>query len=131
MSGERGQALVEFALVLPLLLAFALAIATVSEIGIARLALQHAAAEGARIGALTNEDDRIRATVAESVAPLDPASVRIQIEPTEDEPPRDDDPRETLLRVTLRYDARAPLGLLGLGGLALRSSAVRVIEWTP
>jgi len=51
---ERGQALVEFALVLPVLLVVALAIAELSTLGVARLALEHAAAEGARTAALTN-----------------------------------------------------------------------------
>ncbi len=56
---ERGQALVEFALVLPFLLLFALAIVLIAEIGVARLALEHAAAEGARVGSLTNDDEEI------------------------------------------------------------------------
>ena len=75
MKDQRGQALVELALVLPVLLVLALAIAEIAELGIARLALEQGAAEGARIGALTNDDDLIRSSVAAAVAPLDPAKV--------------------------------------------------------
>jgi len=55
VRGDRGQAIVEFALVLPTLLVVALAIVLVAELGVARMALQHATAEAARAGALTNE----------------------------------------------------------------------------
>ena len=44
----------------------------VAELGIARLALQHATAEAARAGALTNDDEQIRGTLAATVAPLAP-----------------------------------------------------------
>ena len=67
MIGERAQALVEFALVLPILLVLALGIAELSELGIARLALTHAAAEGARAGALTNDDRLVRASIVAAV----------------------------------------------------------------
>src|SRR5439155_2236 len=72
VKGDRGQAIVEFAMVLPLLLALIVAVVLVAEIGVARLALEHAAAEAARTGALTNDDDLVRATVAAAVTPLDP-----------------------------------------------------------
>jgi len=62
MRAERGQAIVEFALVLPLLLVLVLGVALITEIGVARLALEHAAAEAARTGSLTNDDDLIRWT---------------------------------------------------------------------
>ena len=63
MNDERGQAIVEFALVLPLLLVLILGVVLVAEIGVARLALEHAAAEAARTGSLTNDDELVRSTV--------------------------------------------------------------------
>ncbi|MGH2490832.1 MAG: TadE/TadG family type IV pilus assembly protein, partial [Candidatus Limnocylindria bacterium] len=93
MSSERGQAIVEFALVLPVLLVVALAIVLVAELGVARLALQHATAEAARAGALTNDDEQIRGTLAATVAPLVPDRVTSVIAPPQDEPPRNGDPR--------------------------------------
>jgi TadE-like protein len=128
---ERGQALVEFALVLPFLLAFALAIALMAEIGVARLALENAAAEAARIGSLTNDDEEIRRAALAAVAPIDPAAVTVRIEPEELDPPRDHDPRGTILRVGLEHSVAVPLGIAGLPSLTVRAWAARVMEWTP
>jgi len=127
--GERAQALVEFALVLPILLVLALGIAELSELGIARLALTHAAAEGARAGALTNDDRLVRASIVAAVAPLDPRQVEIDIEPPA--PDRGSDPRGTLLFVRLRYAIAAPLSFVGLPALLVRGEAARLMEWTP
>ena len=129
MNDQRGQALVELALVLPVLLVLALAIAEIAELGIARLALEQGAAEGARIGALTNDDDLIRSSVAAAVAPLDPGKVGVIVDPAASD--RGPEPRGGLLRVSLRYAIAAPLGFIGLPQLVVRGDAARRIEWTP
>ncbi|MBI3522429.1 MAG: pilus assembly protein [Chloroflexi bacterium] len=128
---ERGQALIEFALVLPLLLVLALGIVELTEIGIARLTLEHAAAEAARTGALTNDDLLIRETVSGATSPLDPAAVAVTIVPPADAPGRSGDPRGTLVRVDLGYDVAIPLAFAGLPRVHVRGSAARRIEWTP
>jgi len=130
-SGEDGQAIVEFALVLPVLLLAAFAIVIVTEIGIARLALQHATAEGARAGALTNDDDAIRATVAAAVKPLSSDRVTTEIEPLAYESPRNGDPRGSLITVRASYEISVPLGMIGLSHFIVSAAAVRRIEWTP
>lgn len=129
MNDQRGQALVELAVVLPVLLVLAFAIAQIAELGIARLALEQGAAEGARIGALTNDDEMIRSTVLAAVAPLDPAKVGIAVVP--DAAQRGPEPRGALLRVSLRYAIAAPLGFIGLPQLVVRGEAARRIEWIP
>jgi hypothetical protein len=129
MNDERGQALVELALVLPVLLVLAFAITEIAELGIARLALEQGAAEGARIGALTNDDDLIRSSVSAAVAPLDPAKVAVTVEPVASD--RGPEPRGALLRVRLRYAIAAPLGFIGLPQVVVRGDAARRIEWTP
>lgn len=129
MSVDRGQALVELALALPVILALAVGIAELSEVGVARLALEHAAAEGAREGALTNEDALVRASVVASAAPLDPARVDIDIDPPQGL--RGRDPRGSLLRVRLSYALAAPLGFLGLPAFIVHGDAARRMEWTP
>jgi hypothetical protein len=128
---DRGQAIVEFALVLPVLLATAFAIVLVAELGVARLALQHATAEAARAGALTNDDDAIRETLAAAVAPLSSDRVRTAIEPPASESPRDADPRGSLLTVRASYELPIPLGFVGMPRLVVTASSVRRIEWTP
>lgn len=131
MRSERGQAMVEFALVLPVLLAVAFAIALVAQLGVARLALQHATAEAARAGALTNDDEQVRGTLAATVAPLPPDGVESAIDPPQDQPPRSGDPRGSLLTVSASYALPAPLGFIGVARLVVTASATRRIEWTP
>jgi hypothetical protein len=126
---QRGQALVEFALVLPVLLVLALGIAELSELGVARLALEHAAAEGARTAALTNDDRLARASVSAAAAPLDGGHVDVVIDPPEAQ--RGSDPRGTLIRVRLSYAIAAPLAFIGLPRLVVRGEAARLMEWTP
>jgi hypothetical protein len=131
VNSERGQAIVEFALILPVLLLAAFAIVLVTDLGIARLALQHATAEGARTGALTNDDDAVRETVAAAVAPLAAERVIVAIEPPAAVAPRDGDPRGSLLTVRATYDVPVPLALAGVPQIRVAASAVRRIEWTP
>ena len=128
---EDGQAIVEFALVLPVLLATAFAIVLVAELGVARLALQHATAEGARAGALTNDDEVIRETLAAAVTPLPADRIHTAIEPPESEPPRNADPRGSLLTVRASYELPIPLAFVGLPRLVVIASSARRIEWTP
>lgn len=131
MKSEHGQAIVEFALVLPLLLVLLVGVVLVAEIGVARLALEHAAAEAARTGSLTNDDELVRSTAAAAVNPLDPSLVRVVIEPRQDEDPRSSFPRGSLIRVRLRYALPIPLGFVGLPRLIIEGTAARRVEWTP
>jgi len=131
MKSERGQAIVEFALVMPLLLVVILGILLIAEIGVARIALEHGAAEAARTGSLTNDDDLVRSTAAAAVTPLDASKVTVIIEPTRNDPSRSSAPRGSLLRVRLRYAIPVPLGFVGLPRLIVEGTAARRVEWTP
>ncbi len=131
IRGDAGQALVEFALVVPILLVFALAIVEIAQLGVARLALQHAASEGARAGALTNDDAAIHTSVALAAAPLDADRIEVDIEPTASEAPRTSDPRGSLLAVHLRYAVPLRLGFVVLPVLTVTGAAARRVEWTP
>ena len=123
--------MVELALVLPVLLAAAFAIVLVAEIGIARLALQHAVSEAARAGALTNDDAEIRRTLAGAASPLRPEEIDVDVDPKRDQEPRDGDPRGSLLTVRAAYRISLPLPYIGLDAITLRASATRRVEWTP
>jgi Flp pilus assembly protein TadG len=76
---ERGSAVVEFALVVPLLLLVALGLIQVAVIGRDRLVVEHAARAGAREAAVTSDDAAVRDAVLEETAGLDPARVSIDI----------------------------------------------------
>jgi Flp pilus assembly protein TadG len=79
-GGERGSAVVEFALVMPLLLLVALALVQIAMIGRDRLVLEHAARAGAREAAVDPDDAVVRSVVAEATAPLDPSDVAVDIQ---------------------------------------------------
>jgi TadE-like protein len=128
---DDGQALVEFALVLPVLMLATFAILLTAEVGIARLALQHATAEAARAGALTNDDEAIRSTFAAAVTPLAAERVVTDIEPPAGQPPRSGDPRGSMLVVRATYVIPMPLRFVGLSPLVVHASSTRRIEWTP
>lgn len=120
----------EFALVLPVLLVVALAIILVADLGVARLALQHGTAEAARAGALTNDDEAIRSTLASAVTPLPADRVASSIVPSAVEPPRNANPRGSLLTVRASYAIPIPLGFVGLPQFIVTASASRRIEWS-
>lgn len=123
MTREEGQALVEFAIVLPILLLAMLLVVTVGEIARDRIVLEHAASEGARNGSLNNDDLQIRQAVAATVHPLDPARVTVTIEPD-----RAARTRRSLLTVRLSYRDPLALGFVGMPGLVITGSATRMIE---
>jgi Flp pilus assembly protein TadG len=77
---ETGSAVVEFALVLPLLLLVALALVQVTVVGRDRLLLQHAARAGAREAAVDADDAAVRQAVLDAAVPLDPAGVSVTVE---------------------------------------------------
>lgn len=123
----RGQALVELALTLPVLLLCAGLIATLSIYGVARLAAEHAASEGARTLALTNDEDRARSAVLAALAPLRSERVGIHIAPSI----AGERPRGVLVEVRVRYRVDAPLAFVGLQGLEVGGRSVRRMEYVP
>ena len=131
VTRDGGQALVEFALVLPVLMIATFAILLTAEVGVARLSLQHATAEAARAGALTNDDEAIRSTLAAAVTPLVAERVVTAIEPAAGEAPRNGDPRGSLLVVRASYAIPMPLRFVGLSQVVVTASSARRIEWTP
>jgi Flp pilus assembly protein TadG len=91
-SNERGQALVEFTLVVPLLVLLLFGIVEAGRIGNAYLTVTHAARHGARYGAVGADNGQITARVADSAAALNPSSIQTNISRTGDD-----------IRVTVAY----------------------------
>ncbi len=124
-EAQRGQALVELALTLPVLLLLAALVLTLSLVSVARLATENAASEGARTLALTNDEARARAAIAASIAPLREAAVVVRIDPTD---PRAR-PRGTTVRVTVAYRVQVPFAFAGIDGLLVEGAAARRMEY--
>ncbi len=121
---RSGQALVELALTLPVLLLLAALIVTLSLVAVARLATENAASEGARALALTNDDARATATILAATSPLRPDRVVIRIQPG-DAAAR---PRGALVTVVVGYRVDVPFAFAGIDGLLVEGSAARRME---
>ena len=124
-ADDRGQSLVELALTLPVLLALAALIVTLSLLGVARLATENAASEAARTLALTNDDARATATAIAAAAPLREDLLDVRIEPAD----RRLRPRGALVHVTVGYRLSLPLAFAGAGDIRVEGVGVRRMEY--
>jgi len=77
--GERGTAAVEFALVLPIVLAIALALVQVGLLVRDRLLVEAAVRSGARTAAVDPGDDAVRASVLRAAPALDEGALSLVI----------------------------------------------------
>lgn len=80
---EQGQALVEMALVISILLVLILGIVEFARIGHVYLVTAHASREGARVGSLQYSDGDIVEAVRKASASLDLEHVVVTINPSE------------------------------------------------
>lgn len=80
-EGESGQALVELAIVLPILILVLMAIVDFGRVFHGNLAVTAAAREAARQASLGRTDDIIVSTARSAAAPLDAALVTVSITP--------------------------------------------------
>ncbi len=100
-AGDRGQATVEVAWLLPLLVLIVAVVAWVAQIGREQVALTdgvRAAAREASVGA----DAEVARAALEEVSDLDPARLTMTVETLDD-----------VVRVTARYRSPARIPLLG------------------
>ncbi len=80
LRAERGSAVVEFALVLPLLLLVTLALVQVGVLARDRLIIEEAARAGARVAAVDGDPTAIRAAVVAAAVDLDTSSLDVSVE---------------------------------------------------
>ena len=106
-----GQALVEFAFVLPILLLFMVAIIDFGIMFYSQMAVSNAAWEGARAGATiidpSQGDQEITGAIHQAAYGLDISRLTIDIDPAQDEPPRNQSfpaPRGESLTITVIYN---------------------------
>ncbi|GGF23937.1 hypothetical protein GCM10010954_23520 [Halobacillus andaensis] len=98
MKSEKGQALVEMALVLPILLMLVFGIMDFGRIFHAYLTIDHAGREGARAASVGGDDAHIRAVIEDTASGLNDSSLNIAISPEGD---RDSGSE---VRIILDYD---------------------------
>lgn len=129
-----GQAIVELAVVLPVLLLLTVGLVNLGLMISAQIELTQAAWEGARAGATLADpdsgDQEIAGAVRAALFVLDADKVEIEIDPTHDEWPRSEPgplPRGHPLTVRLRY--RYPLRLPIAIELPLEAQAVSRMEY--
>ena len=78
---QHGQALIELALVLPILLLLLSGIVEMGRVGYAYISVNNAARVGARVASIGGTDQEIMAAVAQSASILDPANLTVLISP--------------------------------------------------
>ena len=115
---SRGQATVEFALLLPLVVMVALMVVQVGVIVHARVMVTHAAREGVRVAAVGGEDGQVRQVVVAAGALL-PSRVGVEVERSSG--------RAT---VQVDYDAPTDVPIVGslIGDVELTATATMRIE---
>jgi len=109
LKSEKGQALVELALVLPLLLLLLMGIFEFGRIFFDYLCIANASREGARWAAVGIPDDEVINIVENACAALDFNRLQIEISPIQDERARGKP-----LTVSLRYEVDIIVPLFGV-----------------
>ncbi|WP_206810778.1 TadE/TadG family type IV pilus assembly protein [Paradesulfitobacterium ferrireducens] len=80
---EEGQAALELALVIPLLLLLLFAVTEMGRVGYAYITVNNAARAGARVASVGGNDQDILTTIQNSASFLNPTSLMVQISPGE------------------------------------------------
>lgn len=132
---RAGQALVELAITLPVLLLLLAGLINIGLLIHAQLILTQAAWEGARAGATISDpsqgDLEIMGAVRTALVGLNPDRVQIEIEPAQYEPPRNQPfpmPRGQPLTLTLEleFELNVPFGIT----VPLRAQAISRMEYS-
>jgi len=133
--GRSAQALVEFAVVLPILLLLMIGLVNLGILVNAQIVLTQAAWEGARAGATIQDpltgDEEIVGAVRRAARPLEAEAVLIEIEPAQSDYPRTGPaplPRGHPLTVRLEY--RLTLNLPFTVTIPVRAEAVSRMEYS-
>lgn len=106
---NRGQATVEMALVLPLLIWLLVGLVDVARMANAYLIVQHASREAVRLGITGASDSAVAQRALMASQTLDPTRLTISVSPAA--------PRNTgsdiTVRINYRYEVLALMGIIG------------------
>lgn len=105
---RKGQSMVEFALVLPIIIILLVGIFEFGQIFNAFLQINHASREGARVGALRGTDGEIETVVRASASTLDQAQLAVIVTPAIGSRTRGNS-----VTVEIEYDYQVVVGLIG------------------
>lgn len=83
LKNQKGQALVEFALILPILLLVVMAILQFGMMLNSYLTIENASREGARAGIVGSSDAEIQQLIISTSPNLDPTNLTVSITPEE------------------------------------------------
>jgi Flp pilus assembly protein TadG len=108
MKDEKGQALTEFALVLPILLFLIMATIQFGFALNSYLVLTGLARDAARVGSVTNDDSEIHRTIQQNNPTLDASKISITISPSESARHRGDQ-----IQISLKYPVPIIVPLIG------------------
>ncbi|RDU34659.1 hypothetical protein DRW41_22275 [Neobacillus piezotolerans] len=81
MKSEKGQSMVETALIIPLLMIILFGIVDFGRIFHVYLSMDHAGREGARVASISSEDDDIEKAIIAAMAGTDTSKLNIDIKP--------------------------------------------------
>lgn len=83
IKNKKGQAMVEFVLILPVFLLLLLGMVDLSRVISANFVLENAARSAARIGVISNQDSDIIVAIENATDSLDATSITYTITPSE------------------------------------------------
>jgi uncharacterized protein (UPF0333 family) len=83
LKSIKGQAMVEFVLILPVFLLLLLGMADISRVISANFVLENASRSAARVGVISNSDSDIITAIENGTDSLDASSITYTITPTE------------------------------------------------
>lgn len=106
LKNQKGQALVEFAIILPILLMLVMGILQFGMMLNTYLTIENASREGARAGIIGSSDAEIKNLIIATSPSLDPACLTVIITP--DEPNRKSGDTLTV-QITYNYDLIVPI----------------------
>lgn len=108
-AGGKGQATVEMALVLPILIWLLVGLVDVARMANAYLILQHAAREAVRLGITGASDSQVTERATSAAATLDTATLSISITPAGSRTTGSD----ITVTISYRYRVLALMGIIG------------------
>ena len=106
LKNQKGQALVEFAIILPILLMLVMGILQFGMMLNAYLTIENASREGARAGIIGSSDAEIQNLIISTSPSLDPECLTVIITP--DEPDRKSGDTLTV-QITYNYNLIVPI----------------------